>query len=228
MSNAQFNDIGACVFDAYGTLFDFNSAVERCRDKLGDKADPLSATWRQKQLQYTWLRSLMGKYEDFWTVTGDALDFSLAAVGIEDAALRAELMQLYLELDPYAEVVETLTALKDARIKTAILSNGSLSMLVSAVKSANIAKLIDSVLSVDRVGIFKPHPSVYQLAVDELDIAAHRISFQSANAWDAAGAAAFGFRVAWINRFGQPGEVLPGEPQAELKSLAELPGVLGL
>ena len=99
MSNAQFNDIGACVFDAYGTLFDFNSAVERCRDKLGDKADPLSATWRQKQLQYTWLRSLMGKFEDFWTVTGDSLDFALAAVGIDDPPLRTELMQLYLELD---------------------------------------------------------------------------------------------------------------------------------
>ena len=228
MSNAQFNDIGACVFDAYGTLFDFNSAVERCRDKLGDKADPLSATWRQKQLQYTWLRSLMGRYEDFWTVTGDALDYALAAVGIDDPPLRTELMQLYLELDPYPDVVETLEALKDARIKTAVLSNGSLSMLVSAVKSAGVGKLIDSVLSVDRVGIYKPHPSVYQLAVDELDIAAHRISFQSANAWDASGAAAFGFRVAWINRFGQPGDVLPGEPQAELGSLTELPAILGL
>ena len=222
MSHAIF------AFDAYGTLFDFNSAVERCRDKLGDKADPLSATWRQKQLQYTWLRSLMNRYEDFWTVTGDALDFSLAALGIDDPALRAELMQLYLELDPYEEVVETLTTLKDNRIKTAILSNGSLSMLVAGAKSAGIGKLIDSVLSVDSVGIFKPHPSVYQLAVDELDIAAHRISFQSANAWDASGAAAFGFRVAWINRFGQPGEVLPGEPQAELGSLTELPAMLGL
>lgn len=228
MSNAQFNDIGACVFDAYGTLFDFNSAVERCRDRLGDKADSVSATWRQKQLQYTWLRSLMGKYEDFWTVTGDALDFALAMADIDDPQLRARLMQLYLELDPYSDVSETLTALKDARIKTAILSNGSLSMLVSAVKSANVGKLIDSVLSVDKVGIFKPHPSVYQLAVDELDIAAHRISFQSANAWDASGAAAFGFRVAWVNRFGQPREVLPGEPQAELGSLVELPQLLGL
>lgn len=228
MSNAQFNDIGACVFDAYGTLFDFNSAVERCRDKLGDKADALSATWRQKQLQYTWLRSLMGRHEDFWTVTGDALDFSLAAAGIDDPALRTELMQLYLELDPYADVIDTLTALKDARVKTAILSNGSLSMLVSAVKSAGIGKLIDEVLSVDRVGTFKPHPSVYQLAVDQFDIAANRISFQSANAWDASGAASFGFRVAWINRFGQPAEMLPGEPQAELRSLAELPALLGL
>jgi 2-haloacid dehalogenase len=228
MSNAQFNDIGACVFDAYGTLFDVHSAVERCRDKLGEKADPLSATWRQKQLQYTWLRSLMGKYEDFWTVTGDALDFALATVDIDDPLLRAELMQLYLELDPYPEVVETLSALKNARIKTAVLSNGSLSMLVSAAKSAGIGKLIDSVLSADKVGIFKPHPSVYQLAVDELDIAAHRISFQSANAWDACGAAAFGFCVAWINRFDQPGEFLPGEPQAELRSLTELPALLGL
>ena len=228
MSNAQFSDIGACVFDAYGTLFDFNSAVEGCRDKLGDKADLLSATWRQKQLQYTWLRSLMGKYEDFWTITGDALDFALSAANIDDPSLRAELMQLYLELDPYPEVVETLATLKDARIKTAVLSNGSQSMLVSAAKNAGVSKLIDLMLSVDRVGIYKPHPSVYQLAVDELDIPAHRISFQSANAWDACGAAAFGFRVAWINRFGQLGEVLPGEPHAELESLAELPSMLAL
>jgi len=228
MSNAQFSDIGACVFDAYGTLFDFNSAVEGCRNKLGDKADTLSATWRQKQLQYTWLRSLMGRYEDFWTVTGDALDFALAAENINDPPLRAELMQVYLELDPYPEVVETLLVLKDARIKTAVLSNGSLSMLVSAVKSAGIGKLIDLVLSVDRVGVYKPHPSVYQLAVDELDVPAHRISFQSANAWDACGAAAFGFRVAWINRFGQPSEILPSEPQAELVTLNELPSMLGL
>lgn len=228
MSNAQFSDIGACVFDAYGTLFDFNSAVEGCRDKLGDKADLLSATWRQKQLQYTWLRSLMGKYEDFWTITGDALDFALSAANIDDPSLRAELMQLYLELDPYPEVVETLAALKDARIKTAVLSNGSQSMLVSAAKNAGVSKLIDLMLSVDRVGIYKPHPSVYQLAVDELDIPAHRISFQSANAWDACGAAAFGFRVAWINRFGQLGEALPGEPHAELGSLTELPSMLAL
>ena len=148
MSNAQFSDIGACVFDAYGTLFDFNSAVEGCRDKLGDKADLLSATWRQKQLQYTWLRSLMGKYEDFWTITGDALDFALSAANIDDPSLRAELMQLYLELDPYPEVVETLAALKDARIKTAVLSNGSQSMLVSAAKNAGVSKLIDFMLSV--------------------------------------------------------------------------------
>lgn len=228
MSNAQFSDIGACVFDAYGTLFDFNSAVEGCRDKLGDKADLLSATWRQKQLQYTWLRSLMGKYEDFWTITGDALDFALSAANIDDPSLRAELMQLYLELDPYPEVVETLAALKDARIKTAVLSNGSQSMLVSAAKNAGVSKLIDLMLSVDRVGIYKPHPSVYQLAVDELDIPAHRISFQSANSWDACGAAAFGFRVAWINRFGQLGEALPGEPHAELESLTELPSMLAL
>jgi 2-haloacid dehalogenase len=228
MANAHFNDIGACVFDAYGTLFDFNSAVERCRDKLGDKADALSATWRQKQLQYTWLRSLMGKYEDFWAVTGNALDFALAAADVDDPPLRAELMQLYLELDPYAEVVETLTKLKDARIKTAILSNGSMSMLVSAVKSAGVGNLIDSILSVDEVEIFKPHPSVYQLAVDKLDVAAHRISFQSSNAWDACGAASFGFRVAWINRFGQPREELPGTPHAELRSLTELPQLIGL
>ena len=228
MANPQFADIGACVFDAYGTLFDFNSAAARCRDQLGDKADPLSEVWRLKQLQYTWLRSLMGRHEDFWTVTGDALDYAMQAVGIDDAPLRAQLMELYLSLDAYPEVKETLETLKAGKIRTAILSNGSPSMLIAAVKSAGLYELIDAVLSIESVGIYKPHPSVYQLAVDELKVPADRISFQSSNAWDANGAAAYGFKVAWVNRFGQPPEALPGEPQAELSSLAELPALLGL
>lgn len=228
MANPQFADIGACVFDAYGTLFDFNSAAARCRDQLGDKADRLSEVWRLKQLQYTWLRSLMGRHEDFWTVTGDALDYAMQAVGIDDAPLRAQLMELYLSLDAYPEVKETLETLKAGKIRTAILSNGSPSMLIAAVKSAGLYELIDAVLSIESVGIYKPHPSVYQLAVDELKVPADRISFQSSNAWDANGAAAYGFKVAWVNRFGQPPEALPGEPQAELSSLAELPALLGL
>ena len=226
MTTPAFEDIGACVFDAYGTLFDFNSAVERCRDRIGGRADELSTIWRQKQLQYTWLRSLMGRFEDFWHITGAALDHAMSSVGLSDPALRAELMQLYMALDTYPDVHQSLEALKDAGLKTAILSNGSSTMLFAVVKNAGLDGLIDSILSVDRVGIFKPHPSVYQIAVDELKLPANRISFQSANGWDANGGAAFGFKVAWINRFGQPPESLPGEIQAELTSLEELPSLV--
>ena len=228
MADHQFAEIEACVFDAYGTLFDFHSAANRSREKLGDKAEPLSDTWRQKQLQYTWLRSLMGRHVDFWEVTGDALDFAMSSVGLEDPALRAELMQHYLTVDAYPEVAEMLKQVKAGGCKTAILSNGSPTMLVSAVKSAGLSELLDAVLSVESVGIFKPHPSVYQLAVDQLKVSATSISFQSSNGWDAYAAAAFGFRVVWINRFGQPDERMPAPPHATLESLAELPALLGL
>ncbi len=228
MADPKFSDIGACVFDAYGTLFDFNSAVDACRDEIGDKADALSATWRRKQLEYTWLRSLMRRHEDFWRVTGEALDFAMQDSGIDDLALRARLMELYLSLDAYPDVVETLQRLKDGGMKTAILSNGSLTMLFSAAKSAGVLRLFDAILSVDQVGVFKPDPAVYQYAADTLKLTADRISFQSSNGWDACGAAAFGFRVAWINRFGQPAEMLPGEPDAVLDSLGALPELLGL
>jgi 2-haloacid dehalogenase len=228
MPQAPFDRISACVFDAYGTLFDFNSAANRCRDQLGEHADRLSQIWRQKQLQNTWLRSLMDRHVDFWQVTGDALDFAMESVGLDDAALRAQLMQLYLSLEAYPEVAETLEKLKANKIKTAILSNGSPSMLISAVKSARLIDLVDEILSVESVGIFKPHPTVYQLAVDKLDVTPAEISFQSSNAWDAYGAASFGMTVAWINRFGQPRECLPGTPHAELETLAELPPLLGL
>ncbi len=228
MTNQQFTDIGACVFDAYGTLFDVHSAAARCRDDLGEKADAVSQTWRVRQLEYTWLRSLMWRHADFWRVTGDALDYALEAHGIDDAALRDRLMDCYLELDAYPDVKDALERLKGAGLKCAILSNGSPDMLDSAARGAGIADLLDALLSVEDVGIYKPHPSVYQLAVDRLGVAAERIAFQSSNAFDASGAASFGFRVAWVNRFGQQPERLPGTADAELASLAELPALLGL
>ena len=227
MTAPGFDDIGACLFDAYGTLLDFNSAVERCRDRIGGRADELSALWRHKQLQYTWLRSLMGRYVDFWHVTGEALDHSMQAVGLEDEALRAELMQLYLGLEPFADARDCLERVKRAGMRTAILSNGSMTMLVAAVKNAGLDDVVDAIYSVDRAEIFKPHHSVYQIPVDELKMPAQRICFLSANGWDAHGGAAFGFRVAWINRSGQPPEILPGDIQAELSSLAELPALVG-
>lgn len=228
MTQSRFADISACVFDAYGTLFDFNTAAAKHRTELGDKADQLSALWRTKQLEYTWLRSLMGAYTDFWQVTGEALDYALAALGLDRPGLKDRLMGAYLELGVYPEVPAMLKALKTAGMRTAILSNGEPGMLAAAVRNAGIDALLDAVISVDSVGVYKPHASVYRLAADRLAIPTRRISFQSSNAWDAAGAAYFGFRVAWINRFSQKPERLPAKPDAELRSLAELPALLGI
>ena len=226
MSNSRFDGIKACVFDAYGTLFDVHSAVGRHRQRVGMKADDVSRLWRAKQLEYTWLRSLMGQYVDFWQITADGLDYALDAHNIQEASLRQDLLDAYLALDCYPEVREVLATLKANGIATAILSNGSPRMLQAAVASGELAQLMDAVLSVEDVGIYKPHPSVYQLAVDRLQVEAHEICFQSSNGWDAVGAAAFGFRVAWINRFGQARERLPAEPDAELFTLAELPSLV--
>ena len=225
---AKIEDIGACVFDAYGTLFDVNAAAAQCRDALGGKADELSALWRTRQLEYTWLRSLMQEYVEFWQVTGDGLDYSLAVLGIEDDALRQRLMDIYMRLDAYPEVKDVLTALKVGGLKTAILSNGSPKMLSSAVENAGINEVLDDTFSVDSIGIYKPHPSVYQMAVDGLGVNAERICFMSSNAWDAAAAANFGFRVVWVNRFGQPQERIPGDPEQVIQTLEALPPLLGL
>jgi 2-haloacid dehalogenase len=223
----RFENIKACVFDAYGTLFDVHSAVGRYKSRLGEAADAVSALWRTKQLEYTWLRSLMGKHEDFWCVTGDALDYAMDAHNVDDSALREALMKAYLALDAYPEVKEVLRALREAGYQTAILSNGSPDMLKAAVDSAGINDLLDACLSVEEVGIFKPHPKVYRLAVDRLGVRAGEISFQSSNAWDAVGAATFGMRVAWVNRFGQKRERLTADPQAEIGDLRQLISVLG-
>jgi len=225
---AQIEDIGACVFDAYGTLFDVAAAANRCRDELGDKADELAAVWRVRQLEYTWLRSLMQEYVEFWKVTGDGLDYAMAALGIEDNALRERLMDSYMILDAYPEVKDVLTSIKAGGIKTAILSNGSPKMLNAAVGNAGIEGVLDDIFSVETVGVYKPHPSVYQMAVDGLGVEAGRICFMSSNAWDAAAAANFGFRVVWVNRFGQPQERIPGDPEQVIKTLEALPPLLGL
>lgn len=226
--STTFSGIKACVFDAYGTLFDVHSAVGRHRHRLGDKADAVSMTWRDKQLQYTWLRSLMGKHCDFWQLTGEALNYALESHGIDDALLRDDLLNAYLSLDCYPEVPSVLRRLKDGGLQTAILSNGSPMMLEAAVNSSGLQDVLDFNLSIEDVGIYKPDPSVYQLAVDRLGVNANEISFQSSNSWDAVGAAAFGFQVAWVNRFGQKREQLPDQPHAELTTLDELPAVVGL
>ncbi len=226
MTNAHIDGIRACVFDAYGTLFDYASAAARCRDVLGDRFDRLTALWRDKQLQYTWLRAVQNRHADFWQVTGDALDYAMETLAISDRALRERLMNLYLALDSFPEVPDTLKRLKAIGLKTAILSNGAPAMLKAAVDNAKIGDRLDAVLSVEEVGIFKPHPKVYQLAVDRLGVEAKAILFLSSNAWDAHAASAFGMRVVWCNRYGQRPERLPGKPNYEVKSLAEIPEFL--
>ena len=221
-------DIAACVFDAYGTLLDFNAAVAQKRDQIGEDADKLSALWRQKQLEYTWLRSLMDRHADFWLVTTDALDFAMASLGLSDRHLREDLLGLYRTLAPYPEVLETLTSIKQAGIRTAILSNGEPTMLDDAVQAANLMPLIDAIYSVEPVGIFKPHPSVYQIAADDLNLEPEQIAFQSANGWDIAGASSFGFTTVWINRANATEERLPFGPAHTLSSLDGLPAILGI
>ena len=224
--STKFIGISACVFDAYGTLFDVHSAVGHHRARLGDKADAVSMAWRTKQLEYTWLRSIMDRYVDFWQITSDGLDFALEANGVNDSSLRDDLLNAYLTLDCYPEVPAVLNTLKDAGMQTAILSNGSPMMLAAAVDSAGLGNLLDDVISVDMLGVFKPAMDVYQQVLEHLDVGRAQVSFQSSNAWDAAGASTFGFKVAWCNRFGQSRERLPDGPHAEIKTLAELPAIV--
>jgi 2-haloacid dehalogenase len=218
--------IRACVFDAYGTLFDVHSAVGKHRERLGDIAEQVSSVWRTKQLEYTWLRSLMKRHADFWQVTQDALDFAFDMYAVKDLDLKKDLIEAYLRLDCYPEVPEALSELKSRGFKIAILSNGTPKMLEAAVKNSQLEATIPKIFSVEKAGVFKPHPRVYQIAVDELNLKPEEIAFQSSNAWDASGAAAFGFKVAWINRFGQSPERLPGKPDVEIQTLSELPQLL--
>lgn len=225
---AQFENIKACVFDAYGTLFDVHSAVGRYKADIGDRADAVSAMWRAKQLEYTWLRSLMGRHADFWRITGDALEYALDAHDIGNASLRDKLMNAYMTLDAYPEVKDVLKRLKNKGYQIAILSNGAPNMLEAAVNSAGLENLLDASLSIEEVGVYKPDPRVYELAVDRLNVRPEEVSFQSSNAWDAVGAATFGFQVAWVNRFGQRRERLTADPQVEIRDLTGLLAVLGI
>ncbi|MHC8864310.1 haloacid dehalogenase type II [Arenicellales bacterium IMCC57338] len=217
--------ITACVFDAYGTLFDVHSAVRRYSNQIKE-SEAVSALWRAKQLEYTWLRSLMGRYVDFWQVTADALDFALETYGISDTIIRRDLLQAYMTLSCYSEVPDVLDRLKGKGIRCAILSNGSPQMLSSAVKNSGLSEFFDTVISVDMIGQYKPDPRVYRLAVDELKVEKSKIAFQSSNAWDAAGANAYGFNVVWVNRFKQKPERLNTSVDIELTDLAKLPELL--
>jgi 2-haloacid dehalogenase len=214
--------LAAVVFDAYGTLFDLSTIAGGARDALGDDTEAFALLWRRKQLEYTWLRALMGDYADFWQVTGESLGYALAAMGRDDPALRARLMQRHMNVPAYPDVVPALTELRARRLKTAILTNGSPHMITAAVNAADLRKLLDHILSVDAVRSYKPHPTVYALAPDALKCEPLEIAFVSANAWDVAGAAHFGFRAVWLNRGKALAERLPARPARQIASLAEL------
>lgn len=228
MADIRLTGIDLCVFDAYGTLFDFNSAVARHRTVIGPKADALSEMWRVKQIQYTWLRNSMGAYAPFWQVTGEALDHCLAAHGIADRSVREKLMSAYLALDPFPEVPAMLDSLKRAGKRLAILSNGNPEMLDPMVKASGLADRFEAVLSVDDAKVFKVDPRTYQLVEKKLGVKPSKVCFLSSNCWDAHGAAHFGFNVLWVNRAGAPDDNLPGTLAGQLKDLSGLPAVLGV
>ncbi|RYH10547.1 haloacid dehalogenase type II [Tropicimonas sp. IMCC6043] len=221
--------IRIAVFDAYGTLFDIAAAARRAAaepggEKLARHWQALAATWRDKQLQYSWLRAITGDHAPFWQVTTEALDYALDAHGLSGRpTLRDRLLALYRELDAYPEVPPMLERLKAAGLPTAILSNGSPDMLMDAVTSAGIGPLLDAVISVEEVGIFKPSAKVYQLVPDRFGCAPGEVLFASSNGWDAAGAAGFGFTTVWVNRAGLPRDRLPAAPAHVLTDLTQIP-----
>lgn len=212
----------AFVFDAYGTLFDVHSAIDRHRATAGPDAERLSELWRIKQLEYSWTLTLAGRYCDFWTLTEGALDFALARYPSVDRVLKPRLMDAYRTLDAYADARSTLQALKRRGSAIAILSNGSPAMLASAVAAARLGDCLDAVLSVDAVRQYKPRPEVYRLVTDHFRIAPSDVIFASSNRWDVMGASEFGFRTAWINRSGMPDEYPERPPFSVLTDLGGL------
>ncbi|MHA6264510.1 haloacid dehalogenase type II [Arenibacterium sp. CAU 1754] len=226
--------ISVCVFDAYGTLFDVAAAARQAAEApdfpaLRDKWVQVANHWRLKQLQYSWLRAVADAHTDFWEVTQNGLDWALEATGLDgDPALRQRLLDLYWELQAYPEVPAMLAALKAGGLQTAILSNGSPAMLDGAVQSAGIGDVLDDVLSVESVGIFKPDRRVYDLVGARFKCAPDEVLFVSSNGWDAAAAAGYGFTTAWVNRAGEPMDRLPWTPQTVLSDLTTIPKQAGL
>ena len=210
------------VFDAYGTLFDVHSAVATHAHRIDGKGEAMSELWRARQVEYSWTYSLMGRPTDFWELTQQALDYAMARFGLDDVQLRRDLLDSYLELHPYPEVPTVLRQLKQAGKQVVILSNGTSAMLRSAVTSAGIGDLVDRILSIDEVGIFKPSPRAYQLVLDRAQVPVEQVSFQSSNPWDAAGAGSFGFRVVWVNRRRLPPEYPFEFLRTEVESLDAL------
>lgn len=210
------------VFDAYGTLFDVHAAVRRHAAAVGPDAAALSEIWRQKQLEYSWVRSLMNRYEDFWNLTEQALDYAFSKFENADRSTKEQLLEAYQQLDCYPEVPEVLKSLKQGGAKLAILSNGSPAMLDGAVRAAGLEDVLDEVFSVDSIRHYKTDPQVYEMVTNHFRVYPEAISFQSSNRWDVAGATAAGFRTVWINRSEQPDEYLDLPAAAVLKDLTGL------
>ena len=211
----------AIVFDAYGTLFDVNSAAKKCKDKIGNEWESFANFWRTTQLEYTWLRSLMRRHRDFWNVTEDSLDKSMKVYGI-DKNIKNELLDLYKVLSPYPEVNEVLKNLKNKKFKIAILSNGNPTLLNDLVTSNNLNNLFDDLFSVEEVKIYKPDPRVYELPLKKYSIKANQVTFLSANTWDVSGGGNFGYNSIWVNRNNSEFDVLDYQPKIEINNLKQL------
>jgi len=214
-------NIKAIIFDAYGTLFDVNSAAEKCKDKIGDKWEDFANYWRTTQLEYTWLRSLMKRHKDFWQITEDSLDKSMSVFKI-DNSIRDELLDLYKILSPFEEVPKVLKSLKEKNFKLAILSNGTPSLLNQLVRSNNLNNLFDDIFSIEEVGVFKPDSKVYDMPVKKYKIEKNEVAFLSANTWDVSGGGNYGYNSIWVNRNNNIFDKLDYQPKLEIKNLIDL------
>ena len=214
-------NIKAIIFDAYGTLFDVNSAAEKCKDKIGEKWERFANFWRTTQLEYTWLRSLMDRHKDFWQVTEDSLDKSIKVFNI-DPSMRNELLNLYKILSPYKEVPETLKTLKEKKFKLAILSNGTPSLLDELVKSNHLDNLFDDIFSIEQVGVYKPSSRVYDMPIKKYNINKSEVAFLSANTWDVSGGGNYGYQSIWVNRNNNIFDNLDFKPKYQITDLNKL------
>ncbi len=218
-------NIKAIIFDAYGTLFDVNSAAEKCKDKIGDKWEGFANFWRTTQLEYTWLRSLMKRHKDFWQITEDSLDKSMKTYKI-DPTMKNELLNLYKSLSPYEEVYEVLIKLKEKNFKLAILSNGTPSLLNELVKSNNLENVFDDLFSIEQVGIYKPDSKVYDMPINKYQIEKNKVYFLSSNTWDVSGGGNYGYNSIWVNRNNNIFDKLDYSPKHQIKQLGELLDIL--
>ena len=214
-------NIKAIIFDAYGTLFDVNSAAEKCKDQIGDKWEGFANFWRTTQLEYTWLRSLMNRHKDSWQVTEDSLDKSMKAFNI-DPSMKDELLNLYKVLSPFKEVPEVLKILKEKNFKLAVLSNGTPALLKELVKSNNLDNVFDDLFSIEQVGIYKPDSKVYDIPINKYKIEKNEVAFLSANTWDVSGGGNYGYQSIWVNRNENIFDNLDYKPKNEIKDLSEL------
>ena len=218
-------NIKAIIFDAYGTLFDVNSAAEKCKEKIGDKWESFSNYWRITQLEYTWLRSLMKRHKDFWKITEDSLDKSMKAYKI-DSSMKNELLYLYKILSPFNEVPEVLKTLKKKNLKLAILSNGTPSLLNQLVKSNNLENIFNDIFSIEEVGIYKPDSKVYDMPIKKYQIKKEEVVFLSSNTWDVSGGGNYGYNSIWVNRNNNIFDNLDYKPKNEIKNLTELLAII--